>query len=756
MAADPRHQADPDTLPPLVEAKLAVPSVNHRTVDRPRVRRAFDGGGDASLTLVAAPAGYGKTTAVRDWCAKLGTAPAWVVLDAGDNDPVLLWRYVATAVDRLRPGLGRGALRRLGVAGGPVEVAVDELLNDAAALQRELVIVLDDLHAVTSQECLASIDHALEHLPANLHLVLVTRVDPALRLARLRAGGALIEVRQADLAFTPAEARELLVGLGHLELAAEQIDVLVKRTDGWPAALVLAWLWLRTVDDPARAVRAFRGDHRFVADYLTSEVFATLEDDELAFLRGVAVLGAFTAELCDAVLDRTDSAARLADIDHANLLVSRLERGGWFRIHPLFAEYARAQLVALDPGAPARIHRRAAEWFRARVAPVEAVDHAAAAGDHELVAQILLEYHLPLIRAGASRTLLRRVRTLPEDRIAEHPELAVAAATATMLVGGSAIERRRWLQLAGGAVVERPERAAYVDAAARLVRAATIDGGAGQAVLDGRRAVAVAEADADEILTGCRSACARALFFAGELDEAQAVAVAALEHPAIERHVPSLVLARATLALVALERGRLEAARSHAEKAKAAVGRIGTSRSWLGANASVAVGSVLAAEGSLVEAERHLTSAERFFADEVATVPHTWLLVVLARVRLRRGRLGAAEEALRLARQALDELVDAGPTAVLADQVERELEAAKGRSSSGEMLEPPSAAELGVLRLLACDLSNREIAERLVLSANTIRSHRRALYRKLGVHSQTDAIARADALGLIERTQSPG
>jgi LuxR family maltose regulon positive regulatory protein len=756
MVANIRHGSATDTPPPLVEAKLAVPSVRHRTVDRPRVRRALDAGHDASLTLVAAPAGYGKTTAVRAWSASLDAALAWVVLDGGDDDPVVLWRYVATAVDRVRPGLGRRALRRLGVAGSPVEVAVDELLNGVAALQRELVVVLDDLHAVTSLECLASIDYALAHLPANAHVVVVTRVDPALRLARLRAGRALAEVRQADLAFTAAEAHELLVGLGHLKLAAEQIDVLVQRTEGWPAALVLAWLWLRTVDDPARAVRAFGGDHRFVADYLSSEVLATIEDDELAFLRGVAVLGAFTAELCDGVLDRTDSAARLTEIEHSNLFVSRLERGGWFRIHPLFAEYARAQLAALEPGAPMRIHRRAAEWLRARGSPVEAVDHAAAAGDHELVAQILAEYHLPLIRAGASRTLLRRVRTLPDDRIAEYPELAVGAATATVLVGGSAIERRRLLQLADGARGEPPERAAYVEAAARLVRAATIDGGVGQAVIDGRRAVALAEADADEILTGALTASARALFFAGELDEARAVAERALEHPAIERHVPSLVLARSTLALVAIERGRLVAARGHAEKAKAAVGRIGTSRSWLGANASAALGSVLAAEESLVEAERHLASAERFFDDEVATLHHTWLLVVLARVRLRRGRLGEAEETLRSARQALDELVDSGPAAALADEVERELEAAKGRSISGEMLEPPSAAELAVLRLLACDLSNREIAERLFLTANTIRSHKRALYSKLGVHSRTDAIARADALGLLEQTESPG
>ena len=175
---------------------------------------------------------------------------AWVSLDAGDNDPVLLWRYIATAVDRVRSGLGRGALRRLSVAGSPIEVAVDELMNEVATLGGELVVVLDDVHAVISEECLSSIDYALGHLPANAHVVLITRVDPALRLARLRAAGALIEIRAAELAFTAAEARELLVGLGQLELGAEEIDVLVERTEGWPAALVLAWLWLRTAEDP--------------------------------------------------------------------------------------------------------------------------------------------------------------------------------------------------------------------------------------------------------------------------------------------------------------------------------------------------------------------------------------------------------------------------------------------------------------------------------------------------------------------------
>jgi ATP/maltotriose-dependent transcriptional regulator MalT len=324
-----------------------------------------------------------------------------------------------------------------------------------------------------------------------------------------------------------------------------------------------------------------------------------------------------------------------------------------------------------------------------------------------------------------------------------------------MLVGGHRLEQRRLLARSDRGNGARPEQGGgYVEAVARLVRAATIDRGVGQAVLDGHRAVALAEVDANEILTGALAAYARALFLAGELDEAWTVAVRALEHPAIARDVPSLVVAYSTLAFVAAERGRLDSARAHAEQAKAAVGRIGTSRSWLGAHASAALGVALSADGTLAEAEHELAAAERFLADEVATLHHTWLLVLLARVRARRGRLADAEATLRSARRALGELSDTGTIPALADDVAQELEAASDRASSGELLDPPSDAEVPVLRLLAGDLSIREIAERLFLSQNTIRSHTRALYRKLGVHTRSDAVARATALGLLGQTQS--
>jgi LuxR family transcriptional regulator, maltose regulon positive regulatory protein len=737
---------------PLVEAKLSPPRQRRGMVDRQHVSRRLDAGEDAELTLVAAPAGYGKTTAVRAWCASRNAPLAWVTLDVGDNDPWRLWRYIATAVDRVREGLGRRALRRLSSVVGAIELPLDELMNAIADFREELVIVLDDVHAVTDREALASLDHAVDHLPANAHLIMLTRIDPALRIPHLRARGALAEVRAADLAFTPEEAEELLVRRGGLELDLEEVELLRERTEGWPAALFLAAYWLRRVDEPRVAAREFGGDHRFVAEYLSREVLDSLDDDTRWFLLRASVLRRFTPELCDAVFAGSDSAAVLAELEQSNFFVTRLERGGWFRVHSLFAEFAGFQLDAREPDAAPNLHRRAAAWLRSRGLPVEAVEHASAAADYEFMSDLLVEHHLRMIRNGSARPLLRWVRALPDAEIVSHPELAVSAATAGLMIGNSALERRRFLQLASRTRVEHPTRfSPYVQCVAAMVRAASVDRDVGEAVLEGHRAVALAETQVDETLVAALGGLARALYFAGELDGAWRAALSAIEHPDIEARLPGHAFARSTLALVAADRGRLEAARTHAEKAKSIVGDVSSSRSWLGANASAALGRVLAEEGDLAEAERELAYTERLFDDEVATVHHAWILAVIARVRCRRGRLDESEAALRSARDALGELADPGRVPSLVKIVERELGDAKDRAGAGEVLEPPSEAELAVLGLLASDLSARQIAKQLFLSPNTVHSHTRSIYRKLGVNSRADAVARADTLGLLEQ-----
>ena len=425
-------------------------------VERGRIMRALDLSAEAELTLVAAPPGYGKTTATRAWCASRASALAWVTLDAGDNDPSRFWRYVATAVDRVRQGLGRGALRRLSQPGPTSLTSVDELMNGIAAFGEELVLVLDDVQTVTASDCLASIDYGLERLPANARLILLTRVDPPLRLAELRAHGALAELRADELAFTREEAHELVVERSGVDLEREEVGLLWQRTEGWPAALFLAAFWLRRVDEPRVAARAFGGDHRFVADYLSREVIAALDENARSLLLRASVLGRLTAELCDAVFDRSDSAAVLGELERSNLFVVHLEHPDWYRVHSLFAEYARAELAAVEPDAARQIHLRAAVWLRSRGLPVEAVEHAAAAGDHDLVAELLSEHHLAMIRTGGARTLIRWMGTLPDVQLVRHPVLTAAAATAVTMAGQMTLDRRRLVALIARAERECP------------------------------------------------------------------------------------------------------------------------------------------------------------------------------------------------------------------------------------------------------------------------------------------------------------
>ncbi len=740
-------------LPPLAEAKLAAPRQRGGMVQRARLVRALEAGADAALTLVVAPPGYGKTTAVRAWAERSEAALAWVTLDAFDNDVARLWTYAAAAVDGIREGLGRRALQRLRASGMAIEDAVHELMNGIAALGRELTLVLDDLNTVTDPECLASIEYAIERLPATARLIVITRADPALGLARLRARGELVELRASELSFTAAEARELLVDRGGLKLDDEQIEILRKRTEGWPAALYLAALWLRTVDDLGRAVLEFGGEHRYVAEYLSHEVLAALDADHRSFLLRVAVLRGFTAELCDGVLNRSDSAGLLAELEESNMFVQSLDRVEWFRVHPLFAEFAAARLRSDDPGAVIEIHRRAAGWFQSRGLYVEATAHASAAGDQEVVAEILTNYHLALIRAGRAGTVLHWARTLPDDCLAAHPELAGAAAAAATMLGHLTLERRRLVQLASRSQAEHPERfGVYADAVLGMVRAVGIDSGVGEAVREGRRAAELANTGADEVFVAAQAALARALYFAGELDEAWAAGLRALEHPDAAGRAPEYALAHATLALVAADRGRLASARIHAERARVTLGRIASSRSWLGANAAVATGAVLAGEGDLAGAEREFAYAEQFLRDELATVHHALVLVRLAGVRCRRGRLDEGDAALRQARDAIAELPDSGMVPALADEVEKQLARNRQQASNGQILDSPTHAELAVLQMLSSDLSAREIGNELFLSANTVRSHTRSIYRKLDVRSREAAVARANALGLLARS----
>jgi LuxR family transcriptional regulator, maltose regulon positive regulatory protein len=308
---------------------------------------------------------------------------------------------------------------------------VDEVMNGLVSYGRPLTIVLDDVHAVRSDTSLRSIRHAIERLPVNARLLAATRSEPPIGLARLRARRTLAEIRARELAFTVDEASELVAREG-VGLSGESVELLVERTEGWPAGLYLAVLWLRDLDEPNREVRAFAGSAREVGDYLTDEVLTALVPETRAFLLRTSVLGRFTPELCDAVLGRDDSAAVLDELARSNMFLVGLDaHGEWYRYHHLFGELLQMEL---GHAAAQELRRTAAAWCRAHGLVEDAIDYAAAAGDAETVADLLVEHHLKFIQSGRLAQLLGWIRWLPPNLLAGHPTLPVSAAAAAALV----------------------------------------------------------------------------------------------------------------------------------------------------------------------------------------------------------------------------------------------------------------------------------------------------------------------------------
>ncbi|GAA1871544.1 LuxR C-terminal-related transcriptional regulator [Pseudonocardia ailaonensis] len=449
---------------PLVTTKLHVPRRRRGQVPRPRLTRVLDAG-ESALTLVSAPAGFGKTTVLADWLAGRTGRTAWLSLDARDDDPATFWAYVHAALRAVVPALGA-------VVPGPAEADLATLVNDLAAVDDGLVLVLDDFHLVGSPAVQEGVGFLVEHLPPQVRLVLATRADPALPLARWRSRGDLVELRAADLRFTGEEAAEYLIGAMGLTVSADDVAVLEERTEGWIAALQLAALSLRDRDDVRGFLGEFAGDDRYIVDYLVEEVLARLPASQREFLLRTSVLGRMTAELCDAVTGRSDGRAVLDALDRANLFLVPLDRRRrWYRYHHLFADVLRVHLRAELPAAEPGLHARACEWFEQAGERAEAVSHALAGGDMVRAAE-LIEPTLPALRRDRRELTMRRwLEALPDDVLRSRPVLAVGRAAALMALGRPA-EAESWLATAEQALTSTPASPAPPTPASRHFREA--------------------------------------------------------------------------------------------------------------------------------------------------------------------------------------------------------------------------------------------------------------------------------------------
>ncbi|MFZ0752606.1 MAG: tetratricopeptide repeat protein, partial [Trebonia sp.] len=432
----------------LLATKLHVPRPRPDLVPRPQLAERLDRGLACGLVLVCAPAGYGKTVLLADW-ARRGQQPvAWLSLDAGDNDPARFWRHAVAALDQVRPGLAERVGSLLGPpAPSSYQGLVTALINELAAGPDadQALLVLDDYHLIESQAVHASLEFLLEHRPPGLHLVLASRSDPPLALARLRGRGQLTELRAAELRFTRDEAAALLrqgATVSGVALPETAVAALAARTEGWAAGLQLAALSLRGQPDAAGFTAAFTGSHRYVLDFLTEEVLEQQSDQVRTFLLETSVLERLSGELCDAVTGRPGSQALLEQVERAGLFVVPLDEvRGWWRYHHLFADLLRARLQQEQPGRAALLHRNAAAWYDDHEMADDAIRHAVAAGEMAWAAR-LIEQHFDerFYLRGEGVTVQRWLSALPGDLVRTRPRLLLAQALLAFYSGRTETE----------------------------------------------------------------------------------------------------------------------------------------------------------------------------------------------------------------------------------------------------------------------------------------------------------------------------
>jgi LuxR family maltose regulon positive regulatory protein len=454
----------------LLRTKLYLPSGRLHLVARPRLTARMNESLTRPLALLSAPPGFGKTTLLREWLVQAGARAAWLMLDVDDNDPVRFWSYFIAALQQIDPAIGSDSLALLQSPGATaLEPMLRALVNEIDSLSEDrltesvpgkieglgtgFVLVLDDYHVIETPDIHQQVSFLLEHVPPHMHLVISSRSDPPLPLARLRARDQLIELHERDLRFRRAEAVIFLNETMSLPLTLEQITALETRTEGWIAGLQLAALSLRGREDVSGFVRAFTGSYRFVFDYLTDEVFARQTESIQSFLLQTSILERMNASLCNALTGRADGQAILEELERNNLFLTGLDdERHWYRYHHLFADVLRHRLTERSPAALIELHLCASKWFEKEGLVTEAVNHALVAQDWERVARLIGDASESLRQRGELVILTHWIQALPHAVRHGHPAVCLTYARALMKIGrltdaeASVSEAEHWLE----------------------------------------------------------------------------------------------------------------------------------------------------------------------------------------------------------------------------------------------------------------------------------------------------------------------
>jgi LuxR family maltose regulon positive regulatory protein len=613
------------------------------------------------LTLISAPAGFGKSTLVSEWLSGCGRPAAWLSLDENDNDPVRFLRYLISALQKIAPSIGVELLETVqSPQPPPVELMLAALLNEIAAVPDDLILVLDDYHVVDSKAVDEVLTFLVEYQPPQMHIVITTREDPALPIPRLRARNQLIELRAVQLRFTPAEAAEFLNQVMGLSLSVEQVAALASRTEGWIAGLQLAALSMKGNEDVAGFIQAFAGDHGYIVDYLVEEVLQRQTEPMRSFLLQTSILNRLSGPLCDTVTGQPGGgAARLEALQRGNFFLIPLDdRRQWYRYHHLFADVLRLHLLADQPDQVPGLHRRASEWYEQNGSVADAIHHALAAEAFERAADLIERAMPEMQRSRQEATLLGWFQALPEELFHGRPVLNVHYA-GTLLQSGqlNGVEARlrdaeRWLDRP----VEGQERPIFVDeegfrrlpALVTMYHAgiAQVLGDVANTIQYAQRLLELAGED-DYFLRGAASALLGLAFWTnGDLERAYqtyAEGMACLQRVGF---ISDVIGGGITLADIRITQGRLREAMSIYERGLQLATKEGKHVLRGTADMHVGLSELYYERNDLDSARQHLLKCRELGElNGLRKNPHRWR-VALARIREAEGELDVALELL--------------------------------------------------------------------------------------------------------------
>ena len=710
------------------------------------------------MTLIRGPAGWGKSSLLSSWSRdRAETRPfAWLAVDDLDNDPVRFFTYLIEAALTLAPGVGVQSLIVLRAPGA--DLTSDVLPHFVSELESALtgpsVLVVDDYHLISSPAIHEGIEFLIAHMPVSLELVLSTRVEPPLPVARIRGHGELLDISMPELRFSVDEADALLNGLQGLDLSEEHVRLLVERTEGWPAGLYLAALSLRHRGDRHAFIEAFAGDDRHLVDYLTSEVLAGQTDELREFLMTTSVLPKFNASLCDAVTGDSNSANRLREIETSNVFLVPLDnKREWYRYHHLFAELLRHELRVVQPELESDLHRRAAAWMLDEGLQSEAITHLLSAGSYSDAVDLIAESWHPIAASGGHSTVRNWLDSLPQDVIDNDARLCVAR----VLVAISFGQLDEVEDALDSATRAPPPPGRFFDGfnsgphAVGILRCAYrwLLGDLG-----GCRETAIAALSSGEARSRwdalARIRLGASSYWLGDFAEGLSNLELGRAGSSAASLIPAWVSSLGLLAMIRLEEGDPEIASELVAEARDVIREAGLDEYWVSAPTSIAAGGLMIGHGKVIEAIDELNRGLKLAARGSGPTETAYGQILLGRALRLQTEREQAKRMLAEARWTIDASLDPGPVmARLLRQEEAALQVTRSASLEAEQLEDLSDRELSVLRMMSGDLSQREMGNHLFISFNTVKTHTKHIYRKLGVTQRSEAVARARQLDLL-------